>query len=85
MHVALDCRARDAATDGPFDQRGNFFRTDGPFIYTFIYIAVTDGPFMQWDLRPERTKIKLRKRLYPLGMTRLTVGADYDPMGGEWR
>ena len=39
----------------------------------------------QWNLRPERTKIKLRKRLYPLGMTRLTVGADYDPLGGEWR
>lgn len=30
-----------------------------------------------WNIHPN-IKVKLRKRFYPLGVTRLTVGADYD-------
>jgi len=35
-------------------------------------------------LRPRKTKLKIRKRFFPLGLTRLTLGADYDPQAGEW-
>lgn len=30
-----------------------------------------------WNVHPH-VKLKLRKRFYPLGVTRLTIGADYD-------
>ncbi|EKX39286.1 hypothetical protein GUITHDRAFT_143685 [Guillardia theta CCMP2712] len=44
-----------------------------------------ETPGITWNLKPKRTILKIRKRLYPLGITRLTLGADFDPMLGSWR
>ena len=42
-------------------------------------------PGITWNLKPQRTHLKLRKIFYPLGITKLAVGADFDPLEVSWR
>ena len=42
-------------------------------------------PGITWNLKPQRTHLKLRKIFYPLGITKLAIGADFDPVEVSWR
>mmetsp|Transcript_26221 Transcript_26221/g.62354 ORF Transcript_26221/g.62354 Transcript_26221/m.62354 type:complete len:237 (+) Transcript_26221:36-746(+) len=44
-----------------------------------------ETPGIRWDLNPQRTVLKLRKRFSPLGLTKLCVGADFDPRDRSWK
>jgi hypothetical protein len=60
-----------------------FLGLGGPFLQvSFIgYSGCSNCHFLQ----PQRSKLKLRKELHPLGITDLVLGLDFDPRQGEWR
>ena len=48
-------------------------------------VSRLETPGITWNLKPERTHLKFRKIFYPLGITKLSIGADFNPLEASWR